>query len=978
MTKIKCTDFFIVRYPTLPASICCDLDRKKTVALMSNPTILKAVQVASPVFIEHWNSRKENDKLIIDKAYQYLVRMSSRTLPFGAFTSAITGKIQNTNSLIPPKLDDLIFNFYSDEVEVDKIYKELLSDVKTLQNAKFFLNPTIRFLNSTTIRLWSWKWEKGQRDYQEVFLKIPRHTFCAIKQIQKDLCYIDIAKIFTKTGVSSKNLHAYVMDLLEHKIIFPDFHPRSSGFSSNLNRWAKLLPHSSIKKKIEKYRSSLGAYTNKNLATAPNNNVTVMVSARTAQSLSHTTVESVRLTAQNMIRAFGRRSYVANQNSTVGVYKKEFLLKFGTSAVPLLDALSLFNATNNNNNSYLADGLLECFWQKRFFTTPPQDDLPGWNINLTQHDWVDLFEIDSAIMNASDPTPSSGTIYFSLFDNSTVINRILGWSAAKMISRYCLNDSLLVKELSKFNEFDRSRYDELVFAELENFDTGYTANISKRPPLLSHEIRLFSGPDAKLKNIKLNDLYILLRNNRFVLYSDSLKKEIVPQLSAPIWPGTSIIPAVLYRFLALLRSDLEWPYVKLMFGNLEQNEHLPRITFGPVVCRPESWLLDPKRILAALESNNLNTLKLPDKINWIEYDRKTPIFFKSDQSVSVFKRGLKKLAGKSATVYLEEIIYDFNSPADAFNEIVLPFYNETYIRKQFKIPDLAYSNTRRRVEPDCIYFQFYCSAENDYFLSSELAPFLKSQKINNYFFIRFDQPDYHLRLRIFSSIKSHRDVHSTLWKKASGWLANGIISDFKVCPYIKELEIYSGPQGVNIFEKLSVIDTRLALGFLKSSPENRFKDHTLDAETFDFLTMSALSYAHLFWPSYGDHILEIKNIIKKQTPIASVSDRISKASYQDLRRSLMKRTLDARNECWATYKKCSHLRRDAIIQFRKNKKNKSIQVEVSVFFERMFHLMNNRIFSQNSVIHETQLLLTVLALLEREQALAAHRNEKTI
>ena len=92
----------------------------------------------------------------------------------------------------------------------------------------------------------------------------------------------------------------------------------------------------------------------------------------------------------------------------------------------------------------------------------------------------------------------------------------------------------------------------------------------------------------------------------------------------------------------------------------------------------------------------------------------------------------------------------------------------------------------------------------------------KSASRQKWLFIRFRDPDFHLRVRIFAR---PIDLRQRIIPSVENWvrplLEEGILHGFRVEPYEREIERYGGLTGVSLLEEISAADSAANLKLMQ-------------------------------------------------------------------------------------------------------------------------------------------------------------------
>ena len=125
-----------------------------------------------------------------------------------------------------------------------------------------------------------------------------------------------------------------------------------------------------------------------------------------------------------------------------------------------------------------------------------------------------------------------------------------------------------------------------------------------------------------------------------------------------------------------------------------------------------------------------------------------------------------------------------------------------------------------------VYFKIYTGKINsDELLLRHIAPTIriltKNKNIKKWFFIRYSDPDYHIRLRILANdIYSINNIIYCFYKKLMYCQTNGLIWKVQLDTYYRELERY-GKELIEEAESIFHTDSKCILSILKALGKNQ-------------------------------------------------------------------------------------------------------------------------------------------------------------
>jgi thiopeptide-type bacteriocin biosynthesis protein len=577
---------------------------------------------------------------------------------------------------------------------------------------------------------------------------------------------------------------------------------------------------------------------------------------------------------KNGMRSFYKLTALSFNNDTLSAFKKKFSAKYENQLVPLLEAL---DPEIGLNYSQYSENLL--------YGVPLVDDLPsakGPPINKAETlSWepdfhgfllkkilaslkdnskiVDLKKADIEQYSFDiNKIPASMNAFVNIIpdaDGKYLIN-FKDWgsdSALTLIGRF----TLLGKEILALGE-DIARFEDdclhenQVLAEVNHLADSRTGNITSRSRMRSYEIPYITNSGSiQAGIIKVNDLYIRLENNEFKIYSKELNVQVIPVLSNAHNFNKNPLP--LYKFLCDLQNDSKagTHYMSLNLGPIARLlDHIPRIQLESYIFRPATWVVRKddfnavinmpfeKKIEAVRQYFAKNNM--PESFYIGRGDNKLYIDFAKSARVSLllFIEELEK----DGILLIEENVFAqaekqliANETGSFYHELVIPFKNEAKLleRSIFEIKDQEIWDKRdRSFSPGSpwLYFKVYCGVNKaESLLTIELPPILKALKDNDliadWFFIRFTDPEHHLRIRfkLKTENASARVMHifqSTLQESIDAKFIEKIVVD----TYIRELERYGGLDKMITAEKVFCKDSELVLSLLEFVENKNLKD----------------------------------------------------------------------------------------------------------------------------------------------------------
>jgi class I lanthipeptide synthase len=490
---------------------------------------------------------------------------------------------------------------------------------------------------------------------------------------------------------------------------------------------------------------------------------------------------------------------------------------------------------------------------------------------------IELTEADLAQMAAGDPLPipDAISVMATLAAGSPeaiergnfrlLFTSASGPSGARMLGRFCHGDELLERHVAEHLRAEEALQPEAIFAEVVHLPEGRVGNVLLRPVLRDYEIPYLglSGAPAE-KQIPVTDLRVSVEGDRIVLRSASLGREIIPRLSNAhnyAWKSLGV-----YKFLCALQHQgvaggLMWDW-----GPLESAEFLPRVTSGRLVLSRARWLVSSTELKALAAARGIELFRavqklrdergLPRYVALRDADNELPVDLENILSIEALVDVLKN-RGQATLVEIFPACDELcaRGPEGRFvHELVVPLVRRAASEaKQTNLPDTesgwdraqraprnatpgattcsssapatrTVATARRRFGPgsEWLYVKIYTGAAMaDRLLRDELRAVVdwavRSGACDRWFFIRYADPDHHLRVRLHGDpARLCSEIVPRLEKVLAGPLDAGWVSRVQYDTYDRETERYGGDEGVLLAEELFDADSEAALAIVAS------------------------------------------------------------------------------------------------------------------------------------------------------------------
>lgn len=252
---------------------------------------------------------------------------------------------------------------------------------------------------------------------------------------------------------------------------------------------------------------------------------------------------------------------------------ERFERRYGDAEVPLLEAL------DPEGGLGLPDPEPEAGWSAR-----EQRMLDA--IAAGESEWVLGDDDLEALAPARPrPLPPAFSVLASVAADGLIrVHGVSGPPGGRLVARHGAADPRLEEWLRAHARAEETLDPGAVYAEVVRW-TARDAPVVERPALREHEIVLRGTPRARA--IAASDLTVRVVDGRPVLRSASLDRRVVPRISSA--HDFRAVRDPVYRFLGLMQDPHGEGWVAWRWGALASAARLPRVRRGDVVLAPAQW-----------------------------------------------------------------------------------------------------------------------------------------------------------------------------------------------------------------------------------------------------------------------------------------------------------------------------------------------------------------------------------------------------
>lgn len=842
-------------------------NKEKLKMVFSNDSFQKAIFLASkPLFdsCKRWlNSdilEKKAEKKLISSLYKYYVRMCSRPTPYGLFAGYSFGNISEKATEI-----ELMDNYLYPQIDIDLRVLDQINDFILTNNSAYkfrqtyFTNNTIYKISNRYRYIDYYKME-GQKKHILSEINHSELLEYILSLARNGIAYNVLLEnlMVNSEGADADKLLQYIDNLIQSNILINeeiDITNSKSPFEQLKDRYAG-IKECEVSNILEIIKESYKTFSDEKIVQSEDiirNLFSVNVDQFLKVNLKiNTAKNNINKKIIDEIAGYVEDLFELESRATpkdLLEFKQKFIDKYDSQEMPLkqvidfdlgigyglqvqgnIENLSLLENINYSLNNQ--ENTTKVNTKKLKFLSRKLQEAQLKHLDKIEILEKDLLELRQNELKVNDHVESSflmGTLLSTspleadkgnyMFLTKTTIP---GPYMANLLSRFAYSDGDYIDKIRKQLDVIQSEDKEgLIYAEIIYNPSTKMSNIILRPNFYNYHIPYGGATGKNLKSfeISVDDLFISVQNNQIVLKSKTLCKEVLPRLTSAY--NSSIDGLPLFRFLC----DLQFQNVNTGFswnwGIFNFYDFLPRVQYKKIILSPAQWNLkkDKNQILSKL-------IEISKKSRYCyiaKNDNELVLDMQNQYCLNLIEDELRK---RDITLYeyispLENSIIKKTENSFA-SEIIIPFQN---INRKLLQNNLA-PNTNRNDEiirnyypgQKWIYYKIYLSHTTaDKFLIHFLKNFLKNQDLNSaitrWFFIRYEDPKNHLRIRIQNKDISIDKITEVFISTFAQFIDDGLINDISINTYQRELERYGGGS-IDFAEDLFYYDSNSTLDIL--------------------------------------------------------------------------------------------------------------------------------------------------------------------
>lgn len=848
-------DFFMARYANLPFQTMLLLDQGNEALIhfyQNNPLFREAIAVASfdlHQALKKWDRIPDKTSFYMSLS-KYLIRMSSRATPFGYFSSVGWGRFsEKTEMSFDPS------NFKKRVSLGAECIGEFIQALQKNQNVvrqlKVMLNPQLIYKNGRVFL------NNDHPEFLEDYISIKITTaFNLVYSLAKEpIEYRELEEklVLHFTIDRKEKAQAYLWELFQRNYLISHLVNPSilAHFSDKYAQILERVNNASIPSKvIQESLKDICEYQNspqgekiellekvmqelKGWKKEIKNPLRIDHFYDSSQILLH---QNVRRAVEKAADVLARISFSQDLPENLSAFHRVFNEHYGSDRL-----VPFFELCQNKH-------ILDLIWGRRgadrsneisaidsFFAMQSQQE--EINIEAFVNALPPLTRQQQQIMS---PTME---LYFEIEARDTkeieqnrfkLLMKGISHQAGSMFGRFLYFwEEDKIKELSNFIENEKKLFTHLHFVEATFVpEKGKAGNVSIGTPLRPMQLPMHYHEENECA-VDLEDIYIGADHRKVYLFSKKLNKELF--VSSGVMTNPLFMPFPLRLLLSLSQFQMR-RFSGSIWDKFNKRVYFPRVVYENIVISPMQWHFTYSflNIDSAMTKEKLHQIvreafkkyRIPSKVLMVQHDNHLQLDMNNDLHFDVLLKEFMKT--KEITLHEQrdkkDCLFVGSKEASHVCEFVVPIVKN----QSLALEESGKSYPRTTQVQERVFFPggdwwyaklFLPSNEADLFLSRFLLPYMQSLEkqfeIPRWFFIRYNEEGFHIRLRVNANtdlLKQEMLPQLNQW--AAALVTKGEVEDFSLCSYKPELERYGGPDCIALAENFFCEDSRCAVKIL--------------------------------------------------------------------------------------------------------------------------------------------------------------------
>ena len=705
---------YLFRTPYFPISALSDFEK-----YLHEPVFKEMLQIATPDLSKGIDKGNERSQYA---AYRYYQRACTRPTPFGLFAGCSVGTFgENTDILLSEQKE------YKRITRLDMNYicaltQQIEKDKKIRQQLRYFPNNSMYSVGNN-LRYVEYHWRKTRRIHQICQVENSEYINKVMCIAKSGVKFLELAESLVEDEITIEDAYDFIHELIDIQALVSELDPAVTNdrpLSKLINRMKGLQKTESqiintlyeieqnlnnidkqpIGKSIYMYQSVIENINEAKVETE----VKYLFQTDMFKSVQNAVVSRNFIKdIQQVLLFINKITPPILENKNLLQFRENFVKRYENREMPLLlvldNELGIGYADNTSGEiSPLIDGLVvpqgksplsgadKSFMQSILFQKYQQSsqkiiELTDEDVKGIEPQWNDL------------PLTFSVTcqlLYEGVNGRSFYLRHASGNSATALLGRFCHLDEKILNHTLAISEKETQLNPDVIFAEIVHLPESRIGNILLRPVIRPYEIPyLAKAGVTDTFELRPDDLYVSVQNNRIRLRSKRLNREIVPRMStAHNYSMQNSMPV--YHFLCDMQHQDKRNGLGFAWSDAFKHfDYLPRVVYKNCILSPAFWTVRKNEIkdFSDIKDDRVLMLKInewrsgriiPDCVLLVDGDNE--LYIDMNHTLSI--RAWLSIVKKRPSFLLMEFLFDpttavVHGPEGVFtNEFIFAFYKE--------------------------------------------------------------------------------------------------------------------------------------------------------------------------------------------------------------------------------------------------------------------------------------------------------------
>lgn len=852
----KSTGHAVVRKPLFSIESVYELSEEKLKKLIHQPDFLEAVWLASPTLYSQalkWEKGELNDrqtKKVIYSLAKYYQRLCTRTTPFGLFAGT---SVVHFDSLPSTRLNQVKRRSTRIDMEFICSLIDLIEQNSSLRPQLLYKANSSIYTVLNKIRYVEYAFKGNKRIYSISEVEANNVIDRIINDSKvNDSNYEHLLSIIDVPDVSVEEKVVFINELIDNQILVSNLQPvitntnPVNGLITELNKCNTEGSFTNLITVLKSINDQLDR-----LDLEEFNEDRIVIYRKVAHSLKSLGIEydigklfqvdisflnpDVSLLSNDEVDGMLKKidsSFLMQTKSTssLSVFATKYRERYGEADMPLTQVLDPdvgigFPIMNDSSDTPLVNDLTV----KNNSRNIAPSDIDNFllkiliNANVNKKYSIDFNDEIGKYFKSSDNIDSDFQPSLRATLKKVVLNEkeylclksISGHSALDTFSRFTHVDTELEDVVQTISKHEKNVLKNSVVAEIIHLPESRIGNIISRNNIYDYQIG-YCGNTSVSKEfvIDINDIVVSVNShNKVIIKSKALQKEIVPRLCNA--HNFTLSPLPIYEFLCALQNQSNVKNVLFDWGLHKPHfKFLPRVVQDNIILSPLMFNVEHDDIRDIVRKINdgvdFAAIKLdiekwrelseiPERAYLAVYDNELFIDFKNELSVRTFFNEVKSIPRFVLTEFLD---FPRNDNEKSYaNEYMIPLLNRYNNRREFRKPVQAEEvdiKPKLVLGTEVVYFKLYGGHKYlEDWLVNDLKPIVQklfeADFISKWFFIRYHDSDYHIRVRLFVKNAKHiTEVIKQIKGITESYLEKDVFSKLVFDTYEREMSRYKG------------------------------------------------------------------------------------------------------------------------------------------------------------------------------------------